>query len=95
MKRYFDKSYKDLYFGEDSWEKAEIKLVRDALVMLLKKSGFKKEEIDLIVGGDLLNQISSSCYGCCGVGNAFIGIYGACSSSVLGLIIASCMIESK
>ena len=41
LKRYFDKSYKDLYFGEDSWEKAEIKLVRDALVMLLKKSGFK------------------------------------------------------
>ena len=27
LKRYFDKCYDDLYFGEDSWEKAEIKLV--------------------------------------------------------------------
>ena len=94
LKRYFDKSYNDLYFGEDSWEKAEIKLVKDSLVMILKKSGYKKEEIDLVVGGDLLNQISASCYGCSGVGDGFIGIYGACSSSVLGLIIASCMIDS-
>lgn len=94
LRRYFDKSYKDLYFGEDSWEKAEIKLVKDALVMILKKSGYKKEEIDLVIGGDLLNQISASCYGCCGVGSSFIGIYGACSSSVLGLIITSIMIDS-
>ena len=94
LRRYFDKSYKDLYFGEDSWEKAEIKLVKDALVMILKKSGYRKEEIDLVIGGDLLNQISASCYGCSGVGNSFIGIYGACSSSVLGLIIASIMIDS-
>ena len=94
LRRFFDKSYKDLYFGEDSWEKAEIKLVKDALVMILKKSGYKKEEIDLVIGGDLLNQISASCYGCSGVGNSFIGIYGACSSSVLGLIIASIMIDS-
>ncbi len=95
LRRYFDKTYDDLYFGEDSWEKAEIKLVKDALVMILKKSGFKKEEIDLVVGGDLLNQITASCYGCCDVGSSFIGIYGACSSSVLGLIISSCLIQGS
>ena len=39
LKRYFDKSYDDLYFGEDSWEKAEIKLVRESISMLLKKNG--------------------------------------------------------
>ena len=37
LKKYFDKTYKDLYFGEKSFEKAEIKLVKDALVMLMKK----------------------------------------------------------
>ena len=93
LKKYFDKSYDDLYFGEDSWEKAEIKLVRDALVMILKKSGYEKEEIDLVIGGDLLNQITASTYGTCGVGNSFVGIYGACSSSVLGMIIGSCFIQ--
>ena len=95
LRRYFDKTYDDLYFGEDSWEKAEIKLVKDAIVMILKKSGYDKKEIDMVIGGDLLNQITASCYGSCGVGNSFIGVYGACSSSTLGIIIASSMIHSK
>lgn len=95
LRSYFDKTYDDLYFGEKSWEKAEIKLVKDAIVLALKKSGYLKDEIDLVVGGDLLNQITASTYGTCGVGKSFIGIYGACSSSVLGLIIASNFIEGK
>ena len=93
LRRYFDKTYNDLYFGEDSFEKAEIKLVRDSFVMIMKKLGISKDEIDLVIGGDLLNQITASTYGSCGVGKGFVGIYGACSSSVLGLIIASNFIQ--
>ena len=92
--KYFDRTYSDFYFGEKSFEKAEIKLVRDALVMIMKKVGVPKKDVDLVIGGDLLNQIAASTYGCYGVGKSFIGIYGACSSSVLGLIIASNFIES-
>lgn len=95
LKKYFDKSYSDLYCGEKSFEKAEIKLVKDSLVMIMKKTGYTKEEIDLVIGGDLLNQLAASTYGSSGVGNSFIGVYGACSSSVMGLIIASNFIESK
>ena len=93
--KYFDKSYSDLYIGEKTFEKGEIKLVRDALVTILRKTGYSKEDIDLVIGGDLLNQITASTYGCYGVGKSFIGVYGACSSSVLGLIIASNFIQSK
>ena len=95
LKNFFDKTYNDLYFGESSWEKAEIKLVKDSLVMIMKKTGYSKEDIDLVIGGDLLNQITASTYGSCGVGKSFIGVYGACSSSVMGLIIASNFIDSK
>ncbi len=91
--KYFDKSYKDLYMGEKSFEKGEIKLVKDSLNILFRKSKIGKEKIDLVVGGDLLNQITASTYGALGVGD-FIGIYGACSSSVLGMIIVSNFIES-
>ena len=42
LKKYFDKTYNDFYFGEKSFEKAEIKLVKDALVLLMKKTGLKK-----------------------------------------------------
>ena len=89
---YFDKSYTDLYMGEKTFEKGEIKLVRDSLNILLRKSKINKSNIDLIVGGDLLNQITATTYGSIGIGD-FIGIYGACSSSVLGMIIVSNFIE--
>ena len=95
LKKYFDKTYSDLYFGEKSFEKAEIKLIKDALAMLMKKTGVKKENIDLTIGGDLLNQITASTYGTYNVGDAFIGIYGACSTSVLGMIIGSNFIDDK
>ena len=70
LRRWFDKSYDEFYMGEKSFEKAEIKLVKDTLVLLLKKCGLKKEDIDLVVGGDLLNQITASTYGTCGVGKS-------------------------
>ncbi len=95
LKKYFDKTYNDLYFGEDSWEKAEIKLVKDCLSMMVKKSGVLKKEFDLVLGADLLNQIAASTYGTLDYGNSFIGVYGACSSSVLEMIIASNFIENK
>ncbi len=95
LKKYFDKTYNDLYFKESSFELAEIKLVKDALIMLMKKTSLKKEDIDLIVGGDLLNQITATTYGSCNVGKSFIGIYGACSSSVLGMIVGSNFLDSK
>lgn len=90
---YFDRSYKDLYCGEKSFEKGEIRLVKDSLSILLRKSNMSKDNIDLVVGGDLLNQITASTYGSVGIGD-FIGVYGACSSSVLGMIIISNFIES-
>ena len=95
LRKYFDKSYNDLYICEKSFEKGEIKLVKDSLNILLKKTNMKKEDIDLVIGGDLLNQIVASTYGCLDVGKSFIGIYNACSNSTLGLIIASNFIEGN
>ena len=38
LKGKFDKSYEDLYNGEKSWEKAEIKLFEESIDILLNKS---------------------------------------------------------
>ena len=35
----FDKSYDDLYTGEKSWEKAEVKLLEESIDILLNKIG--------------------------------------------------------
>lgn len=95
LEKYFDKSYKDLYFGTNSWEKAEQKLVEDSIKIILKKSKYQKEDIDLVIGGDLLNQITATTYGTNGIGKSYLGVYNACATSVEEIIIASSLIDNK
>ena len=96
LKKYFDKIYtKDLYFGEKSWEKAEIKLLKDAIELLLEKSSKKDENIDLIIAGDLQNQIAASNYAIRNFKIPFLGIYNACAISSEGIIIASTFLENR
>lgn len=94
LKNYFDKRYiKDLYCGEKSFEQAEVKLLEDSMKVLLKKTKVKKEEIDLVIAGDLLNQIASSCYSALQMNSSFLGIYSACATSIEGILIAASMID--
>ena len=95
LSNYFDKSYNDLYFGSKSWESAEIKMLCECIHLLLQKVKKKISNIDALISGDLLNQIVSSNFTASKLGIPFIGIYAACSTSTLGLIIAANMIESK
>lgn len=91
----FDKSYKDLYNGEKTWEQAEAHLLEESIDILLNKSNTEISKIDLIISGDLLNQVTSSSYGVLKYNRPFLGIYSACASSVEGIIIGSSMIDSK
>ena len=95
LKKYFDKTFDDLYFKEKSWEKAEIKTVKESLKLLHKKVGLKRKDVDVILGGDLLNQISATTYGAYDFSKCFLGLYGACSTSVEGMILGSVLIDSK
>ena len=78
LAKYFDKSYtKDLYFGEKSWEKAEIRLLKDTISLMLDKTNKKDSDINLIISGDLQNQIASSDYAIREFDIPFLGIYNA------------------
>lgn len=93
---FFDKSYvKDLYFGEKSFEKAESKLLGESINSLLKKTNLKESDIDLVISGDLENQLAASDYALRNFNIPFLGIYNACASSSEGVIIASTFLESK
>ena len=91
----YDKSYNELYFNKDTWEQAEVKLIEESVDILLKKSKNSRDNIDLFISGDLLNQIGASNYASVSIGIPFLGIYSACASYVEGLIIASNMIDSR
>ena len=95
LSKYFDKSYNDLYFGTKTWENAESKLIEESVSMLLNKSNKIKSDIDVLVSGDLSNQLTATNYAALTLGIPLIGIYSACSTSTLGLIIGSNMIEAK
>ena len=91
----YDKSYSDFYFGEKSFECAESKLIDESIDILLNKVGKTRFQIDLLISGDLMNQLVSSNYAASRLGIPYIGVYSACATSVLGLIIGSNFIENK
>jgi len=92
LKDNFDLIVDDLW-GEDSWEKSERKFQKTAVETLLNKNKLQKDDIDLLIAGDLLNQIVSSSFAARDIGLPFIGIYGACSSMALSMGIGSLLID--
>ncbi len=94
LAKYFDKNYDDFYFKTNSWEKAEIRSIEEVVDILLKKTKIKKENINIHISGDLLNQIVASNYAANSIKIPYIGVYAACATSVLQLIILANMIEA-
>ena len=93
LSQYFDVKNSDEMLGEESFEKAESKLQQKAVDEAFKKGGFKRQDIDVIFAGDLLNQCIGSSYGLRDFDIPFVGLYGACSTMVLSLISAALSIE--
>lgn len=91
----FDKIYDDYYMDKKSLELSEIKLQKDAIDILLNKTGKNIKDIDLLVGGDLQNQITATSHAANYSHLPFLGIYSACATSMESIIIASNFIESK
>lgn len=89
----FDEYIDDSYFGEDSYEKAESKLQKNAVEIALKRAKLKNTDIDHIFAGDLLNQCISSSFGLKDFKIPFIGLYGACSTMALSTALASVFVN--
>jgi len=96
LSNYFDKKHeKDLYFGEKSLEKAEVHLLKEANKNILSKNKLKEDDVDLLISGDLQNQITSSNYMARDFDIPYLGIFEACSTIAEGLILGSTFIEGK
>lgn len=91
---YYDASYPNLYCEQDTWEKAEIQMLRDAFELVLLKASLGSYDVDLVISGDLNNQLAISNYLMRDYDVSFLGIYGACSNSTLGLLSGATFIDS-
>ena len=91
----FDYLHQDVWLGQDSFEKAEKKLLEQACETAISKANMKKEDVQFFISGDLMNQIISSTFTARTLGMPFLGVFGACSSSMESLALASLLIDSK
>ena len=80
----YDYVIDDYYFGLKTFEGAEIKMQRVVIDYLLSKNN----KIDLIIGGDLSNQLAITSFMASKYGISYLGSYSACAtfnSSVISL----------
>ncbi|GAB1476602.1 stage V sporulation protein AD [Bacillota bacterium] len=89
----FDIVSEDDMFGEKTWEKAESRMMSEAINIALKKAGKNKNQIDVMLSGDLLNQLMSSTFSAKDFSVPFLGIYGACSTMTEAMVLGSVLVD--
>ena len=89
----FDQVVTDDLFGEESWEKAEARFHYTAVSHCLEKGGVTASQADVLLGGDLLNQIIASSMAARELSIPYLGLYGACSTMTEGLALASMLVD--
>ena len=92
MGPFFDLIYDSLQSAEDSWEKTETAMQRDALAKLLEKAALTDGSVDLLLGGDLINQLTVTNFAAVERDIPFLGLYNACATMAEGLLLASSLI---
>ena len=93
LKNDFDLTFDDDLIGQPTWEKAETELVKSAVKTALDKGNVTLPQLDLMTGGDLLNQCTASSFASRDFAVPFLGLYGACSTMAEGLIVTSAFID--
>ena len=90
---YFDYVMKDDSFGENSYEKAEKKMFEHAIVGAIEDARIQPDEVNLLLAGDLLNQIISSSYSARNFDYPYLGLFGACSTMAESLAVGASLID--
>ncbi|MEK4823054.1 stage V sporulation protein AD [Niallia sp. FSL W8-0951] len=89
----FDVLHDDLWMGKTSYEQAHRILLEEAAQTAMKKGELKREDIQFFLAGDLINQITPSSFAARDLQIPYFGLFGACSTSMEGLALASFMVN--
>ncbi len=89
----FDVLHPDDGLRSKSWESAEAALVRQATTLAIKKAGLENQDVGLAFAGDLLNQCTASTFGLRGSDIPLAGLFGACSTFALALLLAAMAVD--
>lgn len=90
----FDIVKPDNLLGQSSFERAEGVMMQEACRLAIKKANLSLGDIDVMLGGDLLNQTVTSNFCARDLSIPFFGLYGACSTFGEGLILGAALVDS-
>ncbi len=91
----FDGYETDEYFGCKSFEEAESEMVRRNINLLMSKTDSTFNDVDVIIGGDLINQCTATSFAVAKTNVSYLGLYGACTTFIESIICASAFIKSN
>ncbi len=91
----YDLTIDDYYYGEKTFEQAEVKMQQVVVDNLLNYNKLTDSKIDLLIGGDLINQTSISSYNASRFKIPYLGVYSACATFCEELIVGATFISSK
>ena len=90
---FVDKALSDDTFGEDTYEKAECKMLTYAVRKAIENGDLTEDDIDLLVSGDLLNQIISASFTARDFDFPFLGVYSACATMAESMAVAATLVD--
>lgn len=93
-KKYMKNAVDDDKMGEKTFEKGERKMLAIVNRKAIRDAGLKPDDIDIYLGGDLMNQLVSSNYVAELLQVPFVGIYSACATITASIGMASSLIDS-
>ncbi len=93
INKYFEIKLNDDMFGEDTFEKAETKMLYTVIKNAIKNANTSEQDIDCIISGDLLNQIISSTFSARKFKSGYIGVYNACATFSESLIVGATLVD--
>lgn len=90
---YVDITLSDDMYGESTYEKAECKMLSNAVRLAVEKAALTDADIDVLLSGDLLNQIISASFAARDFQFPFLGLYSACSTMSEGMLLAAALVD--
>lgn len=89
----FDQIIPDELNGENSFEAAERAMLEQTVTLCVQKAGRRVEDVQMLLSGDLLNQIISAGFAARNLGIPFYGLYGACSTMSESLSLGGMIVD--
>jgi len=80
-------------FGENSFEKAETKMMFTAIKNAINNANKSNSDIDCMLAGDLLSQIVASTFSARNFDFGYLGLYNACATFAESLALGATLVD--